>query len=96
MLSIQCDQLISQYTPQISFSARLYHRTQLSLYLQQMRNMEMDLNMMSPITWAFYHKANNSGKVYVNYLKEFAKICADKNVIRDHAPIFYGCVNKLI
>lgn len=56
----------------------------------------MDMNLMSPITWAFYNKAYNTGKVYVQFLKEFSKICGDKNVIRDHAPIFYGAVNKLI
>jgi len=57
MLSIQSNQLIHHYTPQISYSAKSYHKTQMSLFIEQMHTLEMDMNMMSPITWAFYNKA---------------------------------------
>lgn len=59
----------------------------------------MDMNMMSPITWALYRHCHNTAKHYVKFFKSYSGLSDDEahvETIREHAPIFYGAVKHLL
>ena len=53
------------------------------------------MNLMSPITWAYDMQNVNTIKQYIKFWRLFCQN-SDKEIIRDHAPIFYGCVTQII
>jgi hypothetical protein len=61
-----------------------------------MKICEIDMNLMSPITWSIAFSCHKSAKLYTKCLKDFAMSSNDKELVRDHAPIFYGAVKHLI
>jgi hypothetical protein len=95
----QSKSLIHDFLPVMSESARWFQSHQLTLYARQNRFCEMDMNMMSPITWALYRHCHNSAKHYVKFFKKYSGISDEEahvETIRDHAPIFYGAVKHLL
>jgi len=68
----------------------------MDFFVQHMNFCEMDMNMLSPITWSLNLKCYKSAKLYTSMLKNFALISGDKQIMREHAPIFFGAVKHLI
>jgi len=53
------------------------------------------MNLLSPLGWALFHKCYNTGKIYTDFFKQFAKT-QSKEVIADHSVIFYSSIKQLL
>ena len=84
---------VHKYTP--TFMSKDLQKGQQDAFLSQMRLFELDMNLMSPISWAFHMQNINSMKLYIKFLKIFSQN-TEKEVLRDHAPIFYGFIKQII
>jgi len=95
-LTVQANSLVHDFIPKMSKATEMFQRHQLKGFLCTNRLYEMDMNLMSPITRAVDEKCYNTVKLLVKFLKDFVTASNDKELIRDHAPIFYGAVKQLI
>mmetsp|Transcript_42419 Transcript_42419/g.65076 ORF Transcript_42419/g.65076 Transcript_42419/m.65076 type:complete len:174 (+) Transcript_42419:4052-4573(+) len=84
--------MIAGMVPTVDSSVAAFQQYQLEFFMINMRFCEMDLNLMNPITWAMHSNCHNIAKMYANFFKQFAAGTDNKDMIRDHAPIFYGSV----
>lgn len=65
-------QLVSKFIPLIQESAIMFQGFQLDFFSMHMKLCEMDMNLMSPITWCLNLKCYKSAKLYTNLLKDFS------------------------
>ena len=63
--------------------------------MSEMRFCELDLNLMSPITWGVYQKCHNTVKHYMDFFGNLSENMP-KAFLRDHSVIFYGAIKQLI
>ena len=57
--------------------------------------LELDMNMMSPVSWALSFGCLEAVKNFIESFKIFASI-SEKEFVKQHTPIFYSFVKQVL
>lgn len=90
LIDLHSQSLIAPFLPHIAGNKFIWQKHQYDFFTTKPRFAEVDMNLMSPLGWALYHKCFNTVKMYLDYFRDYSKF-AGKEVIGDHSVIFYSC-----
>ena len=95
LINLGSQALVMPFLPNISGSMYSWQKHQYDFFTTRARFCELDMNLMSPIGWALYHKCHNTVKLYVDYFRNLSRI-SSREEIGDHSVIFYSCIKQLL